>query len=227
MAGNVALPFFGLDPLPWQRPSLATFSTWLNHTNPDDGNTATATDNANGLPLVIQGGMEPENIGNDCLTALLKPIGAPPWTIKVLLAGFTVGASPYALPLVLYDSGNDKAQALAWWPTPTAGAYGKTRIIEYTGTVPGDSSSFVSADGKGFNFPDYRGWFKVDHDGVNITWSISPEGVLFMPIYSAAADAFLGTIDKVGFGYDRVPVSAGTQFDGQEFASILWSWVES
>jgi hypothetical protein len=77
------LPFFGNQTnTPWVRPSLSTFSTWLNQTDAGshvaDPSTASATDNPNGLPLVIRGGTDGDT---NILTGLLKPVaGPPPWT---------------------------------------------------------------------------------------------------------------------------------------------------
>ena len=76
----------------------------------------------------------------------------------------------------------------------------------------------------GFAFPDYFGWFRLTNDGTNIKFYISPEGVLFKQVYQELADSFLGTIDKVGFGFERATPTV-TAFSSA--SAILWSWVES
>lgn len=224
------LPFFGNQTnTAWVRPSLSTFSTWHNQTdagsNVADPSTASATDNPNGLPLVIRGGTDGDT---NILTGLLKPVASPPpWTITVALAGFTnvADGSPGFSPIILYDTVHDKAETFRWdasWAGPYGGA---VKVEQWTGTTPG-TRSVVSGNTYGFQFLDYFAWFRVTNDGVNLTYYMSPDGLLFEEIYSEPSGSFLGTVNKVGFGYDRAG-SGDYISPGQVADAILWSWVET
>jgi hypothetical protein len=178
VAGGNPLPFFGNN-TPWVRPSLATFSTWLNQ-HPAGLSLATATDYANGFPLVLST-LHDDLTSNGCLTALLKPIGAPPWTITAAMAAFSTLATPsasgqiYFEPIILYDSQNDRVVSMIWWGGGCVVnvSPGQVRIAHYADTVlDSGSQSFVSDVGKGFPFPDYFAWFRVHNDRANLTFSI-------------------------------------------------------
>jgi hypothetical protein len=178
------------------------------------------------LPLVIRGGTD---ASGHVLTGLLKPvIGSPPWTITVALAGFAnkAEASPNFMPIILYDSADDKAETLDWF-TSWGGPYGGvTEVEQWSGATPGDSRS-IGGVGYGFPFLDYFAWFRrVKDDGTNITYYISPDGLQFEEVYSEPSGSFLGTINKVGFGYDRV--GDGNGVSPSEVADvILWGWQET
>jgi hypothetical protein len=78
------------------------------------------------------------------------------------------------------------------------------------------------------SFPDYFAWFRIVNDGVNTSYWISPEGVLWKQMYTEASGAFLGTISKVGFGLERANNGSDPGIVGDVNSSILlWSWVES
>src|SRR5258706_12746045 len=120
MTQRVALPYFGMDPLPWRRPGLSiggsgnNFTSWLNQV--DGGDTATATDNANGLPLVLRAGFD---LAQHCPTGLLKASPTPPWTITVALAGFSNAFSTTTInvcPLILQAAGGALV-FIAWYGT--------------------------------------------------------------------------------------------------------------
>lgn len=171
-------PFFGArgTSVSWSRPSLATFSIFLNE-HPVGLTAATASDGAGQLPIVLTS-LQDDVMGGGCLTALLKSIGAPPWTIVAGVAGggnaSNVGgpvgsALPiYFSPIVLYDSGADKAVTMNWWGggVSTAAKSGAVQVFQYTSTVlDANSGGFVSPGGLGFPFPEYFGYFKVSNIG--------------------------------------------------------------
>jgi hypothetical protein len=227
------LPFFGNQTnTAWVRPSLSTFSTWLNQTPPGLA-TATADDGANGLPLIIQ------TVDDGSLyqiTGLLKSMGPPPWTITVALAGISnisSGAVSF-YPIVLRNSVSDKAVALIWWGgnATVSGNGGSVQITHWTnvssGTSPLSTPGGASNQGFGFPFPDYIAWFRIHNDGTNLTFSISQEGALFLPLpYTETLASFIGSVDQVGFGVDRL--NDGNSQTGSDIsvASALWSWVET
>jgi len=220
------LPFFGHQTqTPWVRPSLAAFSSWINQT---DGSanaptTAVATDNANGLPLVIKAGSD-STTANSAITALMKPIGAPPWTITVAVAGFTLTggtkgstANGQFLPLILHDSGG-KIEPVYWAPSDGASFF---QTYQYPssalGTAPAASNGALST------IPDYFVWCQVVNDGVNLTYNTGPDGFIFDTFYIEPVASYLGTIDKVGFGIDRVVAAGPTN----PIFMLLWHWVQT
>lgn len=222
------LPFVGTAPSAgWTRPALATFSTWLNQ------DTDTTSDGAGGLPLVLKANGD-QGASNAYPTGLLKAIGAPPWTITAAVAGFgtfnTKGASytPQQLwfyPIILKSG--VLAECFTWFSP-----IGQVGVAQFsTVTTPlSEYPAFVSSGTNiGFPFPDYFEWFRVANDGVNLTYSISPDGQLWFVVYTEAVGSFLGAIDHVGFGMDRsnFAIVSGTIFGSGQMASLLWQWVET
>ncbi|MES5483579.1 hypothetical protein QMZ05_12545 [Bradyrhizobium sp. INPA03-11B] len=225
----VALPFLGLNPLPWQRPSLGTFSTWINRT-PTALSTATATDNPNGLPLVIQAKEDAQS--SYALTALLKPAPAStPWTITVAVAGVSNCAKGgvWFYPIVLRNSGTDKAVAFTWGSQPAnLNQVAIAQVSHFTNVSTGQSATqelLTATADMGFPFSDYFAWFRIRNDGTNLVFSVSQEGVLFLDLpYSETLASFIGAVDQVGFGVERLnnPAASFTP----DVAIPLWSWVE-
>ncbi len=129
-------------------------------------------------------------------------------------------AASWFYPIILYDG--TKAIAFSWYSTG-----GQVHITHFDDVVPesGNYNANVGSVKAGFSFPDYFGWFRITNDGGTLTYSISPEGVLFFPVYSEAA-SYLSTITKVGFGLDHYE-NAVDHSPTNDMASILWSWVES
>jgi hypothetical protein len=112
------------------------------------------------------------------------------------------------------------------WDASWGGPYGgEVKVDQWTGTTPG-TLSIVSGSQYGFQFLDYFAWFRVKDDGSNLTYYISPDGLQFEEVYSEPSGSFLGTIDKVGFGYNRAG-SGDYISPGQVADTILWSWVET
>jgi hypothetical protein len=226
------LPFFGAQTnTPWVRPPLTTFSTFLNQ-SPVGLSTAVATDQAvalsvPGLPLTVMGIADDVN-GGGCLTGVLKSMGSPPWTITAAVAAENntlgdVSSLPYFSPIILRNSATKKAISLNWWGNSgTTPVGGSVRALHYSDTdLDQNSDGFVGPAGRGFTLPSYWGWFRIQHDGIDLHYSISADGLFLMPeLYSEAA-SYLGTIDQAGTGFDRQTASNFAQ------ATILWSWVES
>lgn len=229
MTQRVALPYFGMDPLPWQRPALSAFTSWINQT-PTGKATATATDNPNGLPLVIQAKIDTAS-GFYMPSALLKAAPTAPWTITVAVAGVAnyASAGNYYYPLLLRNSSNDKAVAFAWAFTLNGSTVQtQAAVWHFTGVSTGQSATQSTAGPQdaGFPFPDYFGWFRIENDGTNLNFSISQEGVLFLPHpHTETLASFIGAVDQVGFGVDRLN-QVGISFT-PDAAIPLWSWVES
>jgi hypothetical protein len=234
------LPFFGTQTSnTWVRPGLSEFNSWINQVDSYGGTaptTATAVDYAStlstpGLPLVVTFGVGGSYPGAAFPRILLKSIGAPPWTITVAFAAFSnVGANIF-IPIYLYDTPDQTGEEFFWYQNSNAGEpvfdpveiHHQTNVNDPT-TIT--DTSVTQGQTYGFPYPDYFHWFRVQNDGTTITYSISPDGLLFKPVYSEAANSFLGTIDKVGFGGDPI----NSDLDSARLASvsaILWSWVET
>jgi hypothetical protein len=209
-------PFFGErgGALAWQRPAGTAFSTFLNQTNSGGGapTTAMLTDNGAPLPLVLVAGVG----SGTAITAVLKTAPAPPWTLIVGMASFSF-STPYVLPIVLYDSVNDKAEFLDW--SGETSAIPAPQIIVGTITAATNPASTITLGTTvTLPFSDYFFWFKLVNDGTNLTYSAGPDGILFNEIYSEPLTSFLANIDQIGFGIDRSDSSASpTQ-------AILWQW---
>jgi hypothetical protein len=189
---------------------------------------STLTDNANGLPLVLQGGADIMGFPSpNCPTCALKTIGAPPWTITAAVAYFcnlNTGNKTLlgSIPIMLCDTANDKALALTWWRDYTyAAAYDSLSVK--LGSL---SSRIADPQNQGFLFEDYFAWFRVINDGATISFETSVDGLLFMLIWQEAV-GYLSTIDKVGFGFDRVNTAGSPIEPYRDQAVLLWRWVES
>lgn len=194
----------------------------------------TATDHEGGLPLILKADqLAADRGGAPYLVALLKDTpAAAPWSITVALAAMSAstigpdGVCTWWYPLVLYDSNADKAIVCLWFPLGYGG--GNVRFMHFDDTLPYTINySFVGdQEATGFPFDDYFEWFKVEHDGTNLIFSISPEGALWFPIWSEPAAGFLTTIDKVGFGLDRSKINTLSSTN-RDAVSILWQWAEA
>lgn len=215
---SLPLPFFGASNPPWVRPALNiggpsnTFNTWLNQTS------AVATNGVGGAPLELEG---VHSGTSSFLTSLLKPIGAPPWTITVMVAGILSGLdTPTFLPLVLYDSVNHKAVALGWvqWGSNTAAPFATLYHYEDTtpdGTLTNIAHSYVATG--------YILWFRVVNDGTNLTFFVSSENLKYRQILQEPADSLTPSFDYVGFGIERALLTEGS--DWSEI--VLWNWVQT
>lgn len=216
-------PFFGTRGTSdaWSRPNASSFSTWINRSPPDD-DTATLADNPGRLPLVLQCGFDTN--GNAFPTVALKSIGPPPWTITTAQAAFSNrNQKCRAQPLFLYDGST--AEAVLWYNT---GNSSFTEVVHWTNITPNGDATYdiLTTEGLyGFSFQDYFEWFRVTNTGTDITYSISPDGLLWFQIFTEAASANLDTITHVGFGVERIAVTSQVSTD--QVAEILWNWVES
>jgi len=190
---------------------------------------ATATDNSNGLPLVVE--VSPADNSSFCATGLLKPIGNPPWTISVAAAAMSqyfdpVGpgsGGPVFLPLMLVnssDSNTDLMDFLAiFWSKN-----GYIDILKYASAgSPPMTPTLVGLTKKASPFSDYLEWFRVENDGTNLVFSISSDGLFWFPIYQEALTTFIQAVDHVGFGFDRL----NTATSPLNIAAILWDWEET
>jgi hypothetical protein len=228
------LPFFGTQTSKsWVRPGLAQFNSWLNQVDAIGGGTqpttATATDYAvtlstPGLPLVADFGINNTAPNGLFPSGLLKSIGAPPWTITTAQAFFFNSPSSLSIvfPIILYDSADQKMETVEF------NTYGGCSVYQWTDVNDLTTIANTEVDSGVFSldWPSYFAWFRVQNDGTNLTYSISPDGLIFKVIYSEPVGSFLGTIDKVGFGVDRAKAHVDTA--GFSSASeILWSWVET
>lgn len=225
MTQRVALPFFGLDPLPWSRPSLATFSTWLNRVdaNGSEPRTATAVDGANGLPLVLTAGIDQAAPAGYVPTCLLKPAPTPPWTITAGVGGFSnANLGSFYLPIVLYDSGADKLSAFAWVQSSLITIWQYSNASNYNTVIVND----LLSNRFGFGFPGYFEFFRITNDGTTTTYYISPDNIGYKQIYSEPSNTFLGTITHVGFGNERSQGGSGSNALFS-ISTILWSWRET
>lgn len=215
----IPLPFFGdQTQRDWVRPALTDF-TWVGK---DDGAgaVASAADNANGLPLVMNGPVTNE-FGQYMHTSLMKDAPATPtWTITVAMAGQAYQAafgSAAILPLVLQSTAG-KLVTLYW----SFGAAAAVFIDSIDDSLPGTLPNFVlgNSDMKPA-YNDYFMWFRVVKTVDETTFYVSPDGFDFEELVSAGALAFLGDVAKVGFGLNRATSGTGSIY------AKLWSWIES
>jgi hypothetical protein len=213
-------PFFGTAlQTGWTRPPLATFNTWLNQ------GVATATDGAGGLPLLIRDIATDDNQTSN-LIGLLKPIGAPPWTITCGMAASTNCGSSLSTafaPVILNNSEAGSAVVL-WWTVGAPQGDSGLIVLHYNSTAPGAGFTTVSDTRLGFTFNTYFEWFRVINDGTTLTFQISDEGQEFETIYAEAANALVTSFDTVGFGMDSYSL-AGASFPVPiVMAAKLWWW---
>ena len=190
-------------------------------------NLSSATDNAGGLPLIISG--RPPNLAgasfNSMLQAIMKPIGAAPWTVTVAAAGIeNDGGSRQAgiwAPIVLYNSAQDKAIALTWWYS------GVCHIDHYGSTDPlATPTDQIGNNNIGFTLPSYFQWFRVINDGVNLTYQIGFEGQLFLTIFEESATALAPSFDKVGFGMELQGIRINVANPLCQQATAMWDWTD-
>lgn len=202
-------------------------ATW----SADFSTLATATDNANGLPLIVKGSGTvfnspyPNFKPNSYVQGLLKSRAAGPWTITMAMAAIgssgTINDYPMFLPIILRNSANGKIIAIRWWMFGLDIAY-------YADSDPNTAPTVISNDKLGFPFPDYFAFFQVQLSGGNLTFRISQEGVEYTDLlmadgsYIEALAAHIGAVDQAGFGQDLTqsfaPLAQG---------SALWQWVET
>lgn len=232
-------PFFGTAlQTGWSRPGLDiggsgdNFTTWLNQ------GSATATDNSDGLPLVIRDDVTTDDQTSN-LIGVLKPIGAPPWTITCSFAASANYSSAvlsgegliYA-PIILNDSTSGKAVVL-WWLFYSLAGGGTVASVAYAthypDTAPGNAINRVSSVGPGFSAIQYLSWFRVINDGTTLTFQISDEGLEFETIYTESATALVPSFDTVGFGMDTAPLAAFAQglTPPGILSAKLWNWVQT
>jgi hypothetical protein len=241
------LPFFGTQTSnPWVRPGLAQFNSWLNQGD------ATATDGANGLPILLRSDVNAsqQNKDDGNIVGVFKASPSPPYTIVASLgaSGNIIGTGTsdapasevyqFWFPIVLFNSTSHAAIAFGWGPPATVGGGGAVNIWTYSNTAPGHTPGYFLTQGFGFPFGSYFGWFKLVNDGTNITLYISDEGQDWQEVFTdTLADLGSGTggvttFDKVGFGFDTAPTAfianAGSMPLTMAFQSAkLWSWIET
>lgn len=196
---------------------------------------AVATDNPNGMPLIMRASGAFYTVPIGALTALLKPIGAAPWTISNafatqdgadIVAGNTMPCAP---AIILYNSSSGKAIIFAVGTSPGANAQWPTywAIAHYDDarTIAGPVQTNA-----GVLFSPYFGWWQIQNDGTDLTYLISGEGTDYVNVRPTTASralteslaSFIGSVDYVGFGVDR-----GEMFPNLDTLSILWNWVET
>lgn len=185
---------------------------------------ATATDNTGGLPLVVNADFpySATSITTPYITALLKPIGSPPWTIDEGAAS-VVSYSGGTAPLVLYNSTSDKALVI----TVSMSAAGWTAYHYNNVSNPALTTLSTIINGAVTDF--YFAWWQIVNDGTNLTFGLSGEGIVYLPFYKEALASFITGVDYVGYGTDRESLSivtAGIPIKGLALA-ILWNWVET
>jgi hypothetical protein len=167
----------------WTIPPVSFFS-WTNQ-----GGTATATDTPFGI--VIRDGTGTSG-GNVRILDQPAPTTVP-WTLYARI-------TPFVGP-----SGSDSQAALVLRNSSS----GKLLIIGSLGGAPGNFltqrwNSPTSWNSTTLNVTlrqSFPLWIAVTNDGTNITASLSPNGFTWdIPIYTEAVSAFLGSIDRIGFG---------------------------
>jgi hypothetical protein len=167
----------------WTIPPVSLFS-WTNQ-----GGMATATDTPFGI--VIRDGIGTSG-GNVRILDQPAPTTVP-WTLYARITPF------------LGPSGSDSQAALVLRNSSS----GRLLIIGSLGGAPG---AFLT---QRWNSPTawnsttlnvtlrqpFPLWISVNNDGVNITVSLSPNGFTWdNPVYTEAVSAYLGSIDRIGFG---------------------------
>jgi hypothetical protein len=176
---------------------------------------ATITDGANGAPIALE--MVAGSEANPyCVTGKLKSIGAPPWTITAGIAGVNVGQGSVFGP-ILYNSTSKKAIAFHWYAT---------NLLKIFYIVNADNPVLSNRVRENVlpvvELAPYFIWFRIQHDGTNLIYSISFNNSVFLEAWREKATSYLSSIDKVGWGAFR-----DLNGPGGVMLVDLWSWVET
>lgn len=229
-AQALPLPFFGdQTQSAWVRPALTDFPDWLNQ-HPDGFSLAAAVDNPNGLPMVLLAKQDDD--AGYTITARLKDASVAPWTLTVGAAAFAPIHAGIVItyPIALYNVTGDKMVAFDWISGGATDS-GKVNIGHFT-VASGASALSITEISQGFGFSsaDYFEWFRIENDGTNLNFSISPEGKLWFQIHTETIASFIGQVDQIGFGVERLNqsgLSNGASGHDVDAACIIWSWVET
>lgn len=227
---SLPLPFFGNSNPPWNGASQApNFTSWLNQ----GSSTVTAV---TGGPLVVQGNALSGSLPPSYISAIMRTLPSPPYTITIGIAAVSVlgaseaqtGNTPNA-PIVLYDSTTDTAYVLTAWAS-ISGAMVLRKIT--TASVPASSS--VSSIGNWYGDFAYFGWFQVQNDGTNISLSYSAENLRYFTFFKDTIANFGVTFNRFGIGNDLalIPQAVGTltphSNSGSTIATIpLWNFTQT
>jgi hypothetical protein len=130
---------------------------------------------------------------------ITQPAPSAPWTVRVKVMSVYPGMANYSnCGIVLSDStGNIIAFSLTYAGTNNGLALGQT--VYYNGAT----SYNGTPQGGWFGYMGTWYYMQVQDDGTNLNFSVSYDGLVFYPIYSASRTAFLASGPTlVGVGVD-------------------------
>lgn len=151
-----------------------------------NGTGATITD-ANGYISVSK-----PSHGGESNTLLVRPAPSPPYKVDIAFQHCGLDSEPYA-GLAAYDSVTGRIVLCAMCfhsPTNHVGV----AVWRYNSPTS-FSGTYVNRTRVAIPQPY---WQRVEHDGDNLTFSISPDGINYIPIRVEEVGAFI-TPDSVGF----------------------------
>lgn len=190
---SLPLPFFGSNP-PWNGATTA-FTSWLNQ------GTSTVTPITDG-PLVFQGNALGGSLPSAYISARLRALPSPPYTVTMAVAAVYVLPSSQILTnkppqqIVLYDSVSDTAFTIGLW-SPLSGI-----SLRQITTASNPSGASVTTIGAWYSNTAYFGYIQIKNDGTNITLSYGAEGLAYIPFLEDTIANFGATFNEIGFGAD-------------------------
>ncbi|MCW1884024.1 hypothetical protein OKA04_04740 [Luteolibacter flavescens] len=189
-------------------PLVASFSTgWVNQ------GTATATDIAAGGVLGQQGHLRlvKSAVGSgEQVSGLFKPLSvSPTWSYTAVLSCRLPSTGNHCMGIALRESASGK---LILYPMRNAAFFVMKFNSPTAWSAMGGAEKTMDAilPGVGFTNPMPAQWvFRVTNNGTNIVFDVSPDGLVFTQIYSAAKADFI-TPNQVGLFIDPINNAAMT-----------------
>lgn len=151
-----------------------------------NGSGVTVTD-ANGYISVSR-----PSHGSESNTLLVRPAPSPPYKVDIAFQHCGLNSEPYA-GLAFYDTNTQRIMLCAFC-FHSGTAHIAAVVWRYTSPTNYNGTSVARTR---VAIPQPY-WQRVEHDGDNLTFSISPDGINYIPIHVEEVGAFI-TPDSVGF----------------------------
>lgn len=190
------------------QPPVVSDFTWVNQEG------ATAVDQGGTILLT-----DPEHNGIDA-RLLVKAAPSTPYTITarfVRCCRAFSGSAFVRFGLLFRDSGGDAFRAILWQFTPNSSNGTKIAVHSYA-APSGVVSALLAATFIGVD--EDNSYFRIEDDGTDRNFYVSPDGITYLRIYTEANDAGF-TADQVGFVLDNNVSSAAVGADS--FIKLI-SW---
>ena len=169
--GSLWQAFFSGFPV--SLPPLASSLSWVNQ------GAAVANNTLGGLYIQAPIG------GGDNQRMLVQSLPSPPWSVVAGISPPTFQENYIRCGLVLRDSGSGREFIFCFSP-------GGLAVYQY--------NSFSSYAGCPLNCPalTQKLFFKIRDDGANFVFSLSPDGVNWIQLWSVGRTSWLGNPDQLG-----------------------------